>query len=84
LGSSIIIRNLDADLECRLWVRAKASSRTIEAEAQEILRQALSEPNIHVNSRDLGQSIHAHFTAVGGVEMQQSKSTSRSPTKLFE
>lgn len=84
MGSSIIIRNLNADLESRLWLRAKASSRTIEAEAEEILRQALSEPNIRVNSRDLGQSIHARFSAVGGVEMQQPRSAATSPIRLLE
>ena len=59
----MIIRSLDADLESCLRVREKASGRTIGAEAEEILRKALSEPIIRVNSLDPGQSIHARFVA---------------------
>lgn len=84
MGSSMIIRNLDADLEGRLRLRDKASGRTMEAEAMEILQQALSEPKIRVNSRDLGQSIHARFSALGGLETHQPRLVAISPPKLFE
>lgn len=84
MGSSIIIRNLDADLESRLRLRVKASGQTIEAEAVEILRQALSEPIIRVNSRDLGQSIHERFAALGGLEIHQPRLAATSPPELFE
>jgi antitoxin FitA len=75
---------LEADLESRLRVMAMASGRTIEAEAEDILRQALSEPTNRATSRDLGQLIHARFAAIGGIEMPQPRSSSRSPTRLFE
>jgi antitoxin FitA len=84
LGTSIVIRNLDVDLERGLRLRAKANGRTIEVEAEEILRQALSEPLIRSNPRDLGYTIHARFAAIGGIEMQQPRSASRNPTNLFE
>jgi plasmid stability protein len=84
MSSSIVIRNLDADVESRIRLRAKVSGRTIEAEAMEILRQALSEPIVRVNSRDLGQSIHARFAALGGLEMHQPRLVATRPSELFE
>ena len=84
MGRNIINRNLDADLERGLRLRAKASGRAIEVEAEEILRQGLSEPFIRSNSRDLGKSIHSRFAAIGGTEMEQPTSTARGQTKLFE
>lgn len=78
---SITIRNLEADLNRRLRVRAQNHGRTIEDEAKEILRQALAEPVNKVNLRDLGQSIHARFAAVGGLDMQLSRSIAASLTK---
>lgn len=84
MDRSIVIRNLDVDLERGLRLRAKANGRTIEVEAEEILRQALSEPLIRSNPRGLGYSIHARFAAIGGIEMQQPRSASRNPTNLFE
>jgi plasmid stability protein len=81
---SITISNLDDDLKRRLRVRAGRHGRRIEDEAEEILRQALSEPAKKANSRDLGQSIHARFAAVGGLEMQQSRSIDMGPAQLFK
>lgn len=84
MSSSIVIRNLEADVESRLRLRASVSGRTIEAEAMEILRQALSEPIIRGNSSDLGQSIHARFAALGGLEMHQPRLVATRPSELFE
>lgn len=84
MGRSIVIRNLDVDLERGLRLRAKANGRTIEGEAEEILRQALSEPLINGNLLDLGKSIHARFAAIGGTVMEQPISAARGQTKLFE
>ena len=54
MDRSIVIRNVDVDLERCLRLRAKANGRTIEVEAEEILRQALSEPLIRSNPLGLG------------------------------
>ena len=63
--ASITIRNLDDDLKRRLRVRAAENGRSMEAEVREILRHAVSPPSARQN---LGQSIHARFAALGGIE----------------
>lgn len=63
--ASITIRNLDDHLKRRLRVRAAEHGRSMEAEAREILRQAVGTPGA---PRNLGQSIHAKFAASGGVD----------------
>lgn len=82
--ASITISNLEADLNRRLRVRAQEHGRTIEDEAKEVLRQSLTEPVNTANSRDLGQSIHTRFAAVGGIDMQQSRSVATCPAQFFE
>ena len=64
--ASITIRNLDDDLKRRLRVQAAENGRSMEEEVREILRQALGMPSPLQN---LGQSIHARFAALGGVEL---------------
>jgi plasmid stability protein len=64
--ASITIRNLDDDLKRRLRVRAAENGRSMEEEVREILRQAVGMPSAQ---RNLGQSIHARFAALGGVEV---------------
>jgi antitoxin FitA len=78
---SITIRNLDDDVKRRLRVRAAEHGRSMEEEAREILRHVLEH---QVSSRNLGQSIHDRFAAIGGIDVQPSRSASRGPTKLFE
>ena len=63
--ASITIRNLDDDLKRRLRVRAAENGRSMEEEVREILRHAVSPPSAPQN---LGQSIHARFAALGGIE----------------
>jgi plasmid stability protein len=60
--ASITIRNLDDDLKRSLRVRAAENGRSMEEEVREILRHAVSTP------RNLGQSIHARFAVLGGVD----------------
>ena len=74
--ASITIRNLDDDLKRRLLVRAAEQGRTMEEEAREILRLALSPPSA---PRNLGQSIHARFAAIGGVSCAPVHRSSRRP-----
>lgn len=63
--ASITIRDLDDDLKRRLRDRAAKNSRSIEEEAREILRTALGQPS---EPRNLGQSIHAKFAELGGID----------------
>ena len=63
--ASITIRNLDDDLKRRLRVLAAENGRSMEAEVREILRKAVEQP---IAPRNLGQSIHARFSALGGID----------------
>jgi len=68
--SSIVISDVDDDLEQRLKVRAAEHGRSIEAEARDILRLALGgskgEPPAATN---LGDSIRAIVEQIGGIEL---------------
>ena len=74
--ASITIRNLDDDLKHRLRVRAAENGRSMEEEVRVILRHAVSPPSAPQN---LGQSIHARFAALGGVELMAEPRTKRAP-----
>ena len=74
--TSITIRNLDDDLKRRLRTRAAENGRSMEEEVREILRQALAVPSAPQN---LGQSIHARFAALGGVDLLPA---TRNPMRL--
>ena len=63
--ASITIRNLDDYLKRRLSVRAAEMGRSMEEEAREIIRHALGPPSAPGN---LGQSIHARFAELGGID----------------
>lgn len=65
--ASITVRNLDEGLKQRLRVRAARHGRSMEEEVREILRQAIGDLPAPTN---LGQTIHARFAAVGGVELE--------------
>ncbi len=65
---SITIRNLDDSLKSRLRVQAAVHGRSMEDEARDILRSALSrEPP---GQRNLAAAIRARFAPLGGVELQ--------------
>ena len=64
---SITIRNLKDELKTRLRVRAAHHGRSMEDEARDILRVALSSES-H-SSHDLVESIRRRFTAIGGIEL---------------
>ena len=64
---SITIRNLDDSLKSRLRVQAAVHGRSMEDEARDILRSALSrEPG---RRRNLAAAIRARFAPLGGVEL---------------
>ena len=66
--ASITVRNIDDGLKRRLRIRAAENGRSMEQEAREILRTALSkEPEPPGN---LGTMIHERFKRFGGVELE--------------
>ena len=79
--ASITIRNLEDDVKHRLRVRAAEHGRSMEEEARDILRQVVGQPNA---PRNLGQTIHARFAALGGADMLPSARTPMRPTPDFE
>lgn len=69
LMAVMTIRNIDDAIKTRLRIRAALHGKSMEEEARDILRSALStEP---VRLRDLGQAIHERFAALGGVELPE-------------
>jgi antitoxin FitA len=68
--TNIIIPNVDDDLERRLKARAAEHGRTMEAEAQAILRLALGESEGEAAiTGNIGDSIRAIVEPVGGIEL---------------
>ena len=64
--ASMTIHNLDEDIKQRLRVQAAEHGRSMEEEAQAILRAALTEAASPTN---LAQAIRARFAPLGGVEL---------------
>jgi plasmid stability protein len=61
------IRNIDEAIKNRLRVRAALHGRSMEDEARDILRSALS-TDLPLPG-NLGESIRKRFAALGGVEL---------------
>ena len=61
------IRNIDDAIKKRLRVRAAVNGRSMEDEARDILRSALSTDD--PRPRSLGQAIHERFGPLGGVDL---------------
>lgn len=61
------IRNLDAALKERLRVRAAQHGHSMEAEARDILRDTLAEPQL--SGGDLYQRSRSRFGPLGGVDL---------------
>ncbi len=66
--ASMTIRNLDDSLKRRLRVRAAEHGKSMEEEAREILRTALSQEDASLGS--LSSRIHRRFAEAGGVDLQ--------------
>ena len=62
------IRNIDPQLEARLRIQAARHGRSMEDEARDILRAALSTEPVRGNS--LVASIRSRVEALGGVELE--------------
>lgn len=65
--ASITIRNLEDDLKRRLRLRAAQHGRSMEDEARDLLRTALSAER--QPPRSLVASIRRRFAGLGGVEL---------------
>ncbi len=61
------IRNIDDAIKNRLRLRAAMHGRSMEEEARDILRSALSTEI--PRPRNLGQAINERFRALGGVDL---------------
>jgi plasmid stability protein len=70
------IRNIDDAIKARLRARAALHGRSMEDEARDILRSALSTEV--PRPRSLGQAIHDRFVALGGVDLPE---TPREPAR---
>jgi plasmid stability protein len=65
--TTMTIRNLDKTLKARLRMRAAMHGKSMEEEARDILRAALSaEPR---RASNLGQAILNRFAPLGGVDL---------------
>jgi plasmid stability protein len=65
--ATITIRNLDEKTKAKLRVRAAHHNRSMEDEARNILRSALTEDS--AASYNLAEAIAKHFQSLGGVEL---------------
>jgi antitoxin FitA len=66
--ASMTIRNIDEALKARLRVQAAKHGRSMEDEARDILRTALSSGSTRASS--LVKSIRARMKPLGGVELE--------------
>jgi plasmid stability protein len=78
--TSITIRNLDAQTKARLRVRAAHHSRSMEEEARNILRAALTDAA--TTPRNLADAIRARFQPLGGIDLRlPAREPMRAPPK---
>ena len=81
--ASMTIRNLDEKLKARLRMQAAKHGRSMEDEARDILRSALSTASVRTGS--LAKSIRRRIEPLGGVELQISpREPMREPLNLEE
>jgi plasmid stability protein len=65
--ASITIRQLEENTKRKLRMRAAQHGRSMEQEAREILKSALSQPE--EQPKDLVETIRRRFAKYGGVEL---------------
>src|SRR5271154_1796500 len=79
--ATLTIRKLDADLKERLRVRAAQHGHSMEAEARDILKENLKEPE-RPPERNLYERIRARFAPLGGADdLELPCRESRSPIR---
>ena len=79
--ATMTIRNIDDKLKAKLRVQAAMHGRSMEDEARDILRMALSvEP---VSGRSLVDAIRARIEPLGGIELEfPAREAIRAPVDL--
>jgi antitoxin FitA len=80
----IAIRNLDGELERRLAQRAAGHGRSVDAEASEILREALRASEVIPVPDNLYAAIRAIVDPLGGIELDIPPRHSIRETPKFE
>ena len=65
--ATITIRQLEENTKRKLRIRAARHGRSMEQEAREILKSALSQPE--EQPKDLVEAIRRRFAKYGGVEL---------------
>ena len=65
--ATLTIRQLDQKTKARLRVRAAHNGHSMEAEAREILRSALTAPSR--TTGNLAEAIRLRFASLGGIEL---------------
>jgi plasmid stability protein len=79
----LTIRNIEDAMKARLRVRAATHGKSMEEEARDILRSALSAED--VRPRDLGEAIHGRFARLGGVDLPETpRGAMRAPPDFGE
>jgi plasmid stability protein len=79
--ATITIRQLDEKTKSRLRVRAARHGRSMEEEAREILRSALTISSPAKGS--VAKTIHRRFAAFGGLEFESPRRDSQRQTAEF-
>ncbi|KFX64559.1 FitA-like ribbon-helix-helix domain-containing protein [Paraburkholderia fungorum] len=67
--ASMTIRNIDDQLKARLRVQAAQHGRSMEDEARDILRAALSTESVGAH-RNLAESIRSRIQPLGGIDLE--------------
>ncbi|PRE45500.1 FitA-like ribbon-helix-helix domain-containing protein [Burkholderia multivorans] len=67
--ASMTIRNIDEQLKSRLRIQAAVHGRSMEDEARDILRAALSTETV-MGHGSLGASIRSRIGPLGGVDLE--------------
>jgi len=81
--ATLTIRQLDEKTKTRLRVQAAHHGRSMEEEAREILRSALT--TVRPTTRNLAETIGRRFAAFGGVEVElPQRGAMRQPPEFAE
>lgn len=79
--ASITIRRLDESTKAELRISAARHGRSMEEEAREILREALT--GKQTRQGNIAESIRRRFAALGGVELPETvRESIRKPPKF--
>lgn len=80
--ATMTIRNIDDQLKARLRVQAAQHNRSMEDEARDILRAALSREPTRPTS--LAAAIRARLEPLGGIDLELPERESIRPPTVFD